>query len=337
MDKTQEYVGIIGTSGITKLEEIKNFLKGIDITELIDKIYDFDDVNFKYILPDELVDRICRTIGNGNGQIVLKNDYRIFKKGTRFYRIRKLKKEYYNEIIRNNFERDEKDGKVNCNLPKQVSFTEIQEEKDLWNPPTEIVKDWGRLNKPGESLLYLTPKVETATEEARIGENELFALAEFTLLEDIVVTCIGTKQEYDERFTKEEINKMKLIELFLKNQFCKEVGEGKEYLYKISEVLSKTFFTLQEGVDAWYYPSIANKNDECNICMLPETAHKKIVFDGVLIMSKGKDIKKKINLLCWYAGFLDENKKFEFWPVGSEKFLKKYPNIKQKTIISNNL
>jgi len=74
---------------------------------------------------------------------------------------------------------------------------------------------------------------------------------------------------------------------FLQDEFSRDVGEGTEYLYRISELIAKSYFDLppRDAQDAWAYRSVQDKS-KYNLCFRPEIAHALLEVHGALICKK---------------------------------------------------
>jgi len=111
---------------------MESFLKRVDPLVVINKISAFRKNNIKDLSDEELGTRIRDTLMNHNMFTYITNNG-VYKKDTLFFRVRKL-----NSSI--------------------ISEMNIHDESDLWEPPTNCVKQIGRLNKVGETLLYTAPQ-----------------------------------------------------------------------------------------------------------------------------------------------------------------------------------
>lgn len=242
---------------------IKSYLSDIHPFELVRKISEFRNLNVREMSEQELMKQIDNTFSislhDDITHSMIRTDIRMIPKGSSFFRIRTL---------------------INNNIPND----NFRKESDLWNPPAECSK-MQRLNKENESLLYTSLDLLTAIEETKIKNNELFGLIIYTSKEDIKVNCIGLDKDY-EGFNDDEKLKLKIIDDFLKDEFSRDVGEGTEFLYRVSEIIAKTYFDLPPRViqDAWAYPSIKNKN-RLNVCFRPDIAHDLLELEEVSLVT----------------------------------------------------
>ncbi|OLS39193.1 hypothetical protein BTR25_13530 [Bacillus sp. MRMR6] len=197
-------------------------------------------------------------------------------------------------------------------------------EQDAWNPPANIIKAMGRLNKVNESLLYTAPGDPlVAIKEAKVKDGEFFSLIVYKARDEIKVNRIGNFERI-EQLTELENLKLRLLINFLRDEFTKDVGQGTEYLYRVSERIAKDYFDLPPKVaqDAWLYPSVAKK-ESFNVCFRPELAKELLDLQGVVICrlsDKGIESKAIAN------GFDDEGI-FKYHAIGSQLQKQVFPEI----------
>lgn len=232
---------------------LKDFLKHVEASHLHDKIGKFRDLDFKRMSYQEVQKAIADviTFSTPYGVIsVLMPMNTSYPAGTRFYRVRALPVD---------------DRKIPLRTMSKVS--------DCWEPPEHIVKA-GRLNRDNEAVLYTAPiSPFVAVEEMKIPDGELFSLIVYEALEQINVTMIGA-QPNTEGLNADEVLKSKMIQDFLKHEFIRDVGVGTEYLYRISESITKDYFDLPPDFqDAWCYPSVAKKG-HFNVCFRKDKRFK---------------------------------------------------------------
>lgn len=245
------------------MNQLKDFLKYVDASELHDKICDFRDLDFKHMSYQDVQNAISKviTFTTPTGNIgVLTSMNSSYPAGTRFYRVRTIPSN-------------------DRNIPLDSMSTVA----DCWESPESIVHS-GRLNRDNESLLYTAPQTPVvAVEELRVSDKELFSLIVYEATEQINVTMIGAIPNL-EGLDKGEALKARMIQDFLKHEFVRDVGAGTEYLYRISESITKDYFDLPpEFQDAWCYPSVAKKGG-FNVCFRKEK-RAKLKLIGVQIAS----------------------------------------------------
>lgn len=284
---------------------IKDFLKYVSISDMHNKIDEFRDSDFKNMSYKDISEAVTKviTFQTPNGNIsILNRSIQTYPKGTKFYRVRKLST----------------DDRI---LPLK-GMSKIS---DCWEPPENIV-GLGRLNKKGESLLYTSPiNPVIAIEELKIEDDELFSLIEYEATDDINVAMIGIKPLI-EGLTEEEALKIRMIEDFLKHEFIRDVGKGTEYLYRISELITKDYFDLPpQCQDAWCYPSIASKIG-VNVCFRKNKKHK-LKFRGVQITSIKKENDNYAFKVRCIAISAEDKTNLSYHMIGSNIQKRVFPEI----------
>lgn len=279
------------------------FLEKINPLDLMEKISKFRRLNIEMMTPKEIIKEIYDVLTFEDRFIYFTN-MSIYPQETLFFRARKLDS-------------------------SEFPNAELMYESHFWNAPVEHIKTYGRLNKPGESLLYTTPIIpEITLKEIKIPDNSYYALMVYEATDDIKVNLIG--QQYDYEMLGIQSEKIKLINNifndFLKDEFSRDVGEGTEYLYIVSELISKNFFDLppRDIQDAWAYPSLKDK-ERYNVCFRPEIAKEVLKLKGTLICEKLPQ-SYKIHVKCIQSGF-DSFGKAQFYLLGSEEQRKVFPEI----------
>lgn len=317
---------------VIKIDDIsKEALKNINEIELQNKIYYFDDINFKYISDEKLYLKIKEVIGNDEEIIKIQKNIITIPKGTILFRVRKLDKKYYKKYFKDRCNLDAKNGKMEVNIPECIEFDEIKTEKDLWNPPSEKINTYGRINEPKESLLYLAIQEKTALIECNVNEKDISLYSRFLVEEDIKINFIGELKEIEGDSIKENQRKLNLIDLFLKHQFSREVGEGKEYLYRISGMIAKKFFYTDEQ-DGWGYGSIADK-EGYNLWLEPKKVENKLKFIDSRIGVRLDDKNQCTYIFNLGVLLSSDDKKLYFYPLTAEEVKYRFQNIKHKDVI----
>lgn len=284
------------------VKQQEEFLKNIDSGKLVEKIRKFRALNIKNMKIEEVANAISEVL-TWNGVFYYLSNMGIYPGGTSFFRVRKL------------------NGSL---IPNE----NLRIYGDFWEPPESCVKVEGRLNKRGESLLYVTPEdPKVPLKELHIAEGEYYALIKYVALDQVKVNIIGGQYNYSTIgiTDKTAILNNDLINDFLRDEFSRDVGKGTEYLYIVSEIIAKWYFDLppEDVQDAWAYSSIQNK-EKYNVCFRPEIAHKLLKLEGALICKKEK--VDDINVRCIALGSKIDNKAY-FYPLGSEQQKRVFPEI----------
>lgn len=287
------------------VKQQETFLKDIDPVKLVEKIRKFRMLNIKDMDEKDIGEALLDVLTWDSIFCYLPN-MGTYPKGTPFFRIRKLK---------------------GSSIPNE----NLSVYGDFWEPPKSCVKVAGRLNKKGESLLYVTPgDPKVPLKELHIVEGEYYALIKYIALDQVKVNIIGGQYNYSDIGLTDDmaILNNELINDFLRDEFSRAVGVGTEYLYKTSEIIAKSYFDLppEDVQDAWAYSSIQDK-EKYNVCFRPEIAHKLLKLEGALICKKEKS--DDISVRCISIGSKTENKAY-FYPLGSKQQKSIFPEIERK-------
>jgi len=286
-------------------EEYRKYLDSIDPLLLQERIDHFRNLNFSNLSYEEIGKEINYVISfesDGQTKAIFMRGNAVYPKNTMFYRAREL--------------------------PDDDHFTPLRTvrfPKDVWNPPKEIVK-MQRLNKDNESLLYTSPiNPNIAIGELRLDENRNFVLAVFEAISEIKVCSIANFAiPFD--LSSEQKLKHLMINDFLRHEFIRDVGKGTEYLYRISEIIAKSYFDLPEIFqDAWCYPSIVKK-EYVNVCFRESKAKEKLKLNGIILCKRTNSSMNVFN--CLLVGITrNENSEFEYYKIGSDEQKRFFPEI----------
>ena len=281
--------------------DIQNILKQVDPLVLMEKISNFRKLNISRMNNEE-IDKAILDVLCWNGMFSCFINMKMYPAGSTFFRVKRL------------------EGTI---IPNE-RFAVYQ---DYWETDPKHLTVYGRLNKPGESLLYVSPDLHCSIGEVHIQDNELFAAIQYTAKSDIKVNMIGGEINYQQLGVHDE--KIRLIHemynSFLRDEFSRDVGKGTEYLYKVSETIAKSYFDLPPRVvqDAWAYSSVQDKL-KYNVCFRPDIAHELLELDGAMLCKI--DHSKRIQVLCVAVG-ADEHNNIIFYRMGSEQQKQVFPEI----------
>ena len=116
-----EYIQALKKQNIPLINRYSElFLSKVNPKELIDRIKKFRSLDMVSMSDEDLASEIENILIHNN-VINIINTYSIFRKGTRFYRVRKLE---------------------NLTMPND----RLKVVSDYWNPPVECIKKYGRIN-----------------------------------------------------------------------------------------------------------------------------------------------------------------------------------------------
>lgn len=236
---------------------IESFLMRIEPNELMKKIDRFGQLDFNTMSDKDIADEISNILIFENLSTIV-NSYSIFRKGTRFYRVRKLN---------------------NLDIPNE----NLSILSDFWNPPKKFVSKYGRLNKVYESLLYTAFNPLIAIKETHISKNDFFAIIVYKATRDVQVSWIGSETNYKHHniYNKKAITVHELYKNFLINEFTKEIPSGQENCYRITEHIAKKYY-VSPSQDGWRYPSVKDRS-QYNICFKSESIGEALNLIGAII------------------------------------------------------
>ena len=229
------------------------FLPHVDARELHRRISRFRKLRFQSMsyadVSQAILDVIMFDTPSGR-RSVLQPSIAKYASGTKFYRVRSMPEDDHILPLRS-----------------------MSKTADCWEPPRELV-GMGRLNKEGEPLLYTSPiNPFVAIGELKVPDGQRFSLIVYEAVEDVNVAMIGGAV-HTKGLNDTDALKVEMIQGFLRDEFTRDVGQGTEFLYRISEVIAKDYFDLPPDVqDAWCYPSIVDQS-KFNVAFRPEKRAK---------------------------------------------------------------
>ena len=282
-------------------DRIRENYKNIDVRELKQKIQEFRELNICDMNYLELSNAILNVLCV-DGKFCCCTNTRALPAGVKLFRA----KEWEGGII------------------PDKRFNRYE---DFWETNPKYLSKYGRLNKPHESLLYVSLNGECAVSEIKMERNKLFSLIRYTTKEEIKINVIGGEFDYNHMGIYDE----KLIEIheiynnFLRDEFSREVQVGKEDFYRITELIAKTYYDLPPRAvqDAWGYVSVKDKS-EYNLCFRPDIAHDKLNLDGAMICY----IDDSGNIMVIGVASCESAKsKMEIGEMGSELQRRLFPEL----------
>lgn len=245
----------------------ESILSNVDINKLNERIRIFQNMDIQSLSDKELeanIDEVLRVKLAGDISISTTfSEYSLFSIGQRFYRVRKLK---------------------NTDMPNR----NLKNVSAYWNPPQKYIQQYGRLNKPRESLLYTALNPYTAICETNLKSGNPFVLCIYEAIKPLRLSWIGGKANYDFNGIKNKkaIEVLETIRQFLVHEFTRVIPEGQESLYRITETIAKKYYTFPDD-NGWRYPSIKHKFED-NICFHSERVMYGIKLVGAIIATFNK-------------------------------------------------
>lgn len=281
--------------------DLQGVLKRIDPLTLQNKISKFRKQNISRMSDMEINQAILDVLCS-DGVFSYYTNMRVYPAGTKFYRVKRFS-----------------DSKI-----PNSRFSYVQ---DYWETDPKFLKEYGRLNKPMESLLYTSPDLFCSIKEVHIGDGDYFAAIQYTAKRPVKVNMIGGDYDYTQLGVTDEraILIHEMLNGFLRDEFSRDVGKGTEYLYRVSERIAKDYFDLPPKIvqDAWAYSSVQDKT-KYNVCFRPEIAHDILELNGAMICKLGTE--KAIRVFCVAIGS-DVEGKISFYPLGSDEQKRVFPDI----------
>lgn len=119
--------------------------------------------------------------------------------------------------------------------------------------------DWGRLNRPHESLLYCSFDPNTAKAECRITEEQPYLLFTYKIIEPVRLVLVSGERFSQNVFSLESKQLGAEMNSFLNQWFGMEadrLGNRKSWIYAFTNKLAKKYFCLEDNQDGWAYPSV---------------------------------------------------------------------------------
>lgn len=171
---------------------------------------------------------------------------------------------------------------------------------DLWYPPPGTALRYGRLNRPGHPLLYISADFHTATLELRPQLGDRHTILELTLRDKAVwphVMEIGVVEKasqfglqtavhlleqtpHGRAFLGGNIEKNLAIRSFLAREVTKIVPRGQEHFFKLSAAIGELLLP-SDRIDGVEYPSIAGDGKAfgggTNMALKPSSADRLFV------------------------------------------------------------
>ena len=252
-----QYIEALKNGDIALINRFSELLlSDIDPIELVEKIKKFQSLDLVSLEDSKLKHEIENILVHNNICSIM-NSYSLFRSGTRFYRVRLLE---------------------NQTIPNE----KLKNISDFWNPPVEYINKYGRLNKPHESLLYTAFNPRTAIYETHVSVNNPFVIFVYETKRDVKVAWIGSPTNYRHHniTNLKAIYVHEILKNFLISEFTREVPQGQEQLYRITEYIAKEYFVAPEGV-GWRYPSIKDKS--ADICFSLNNLNRNLNLVGAII------------------------------------------------------
>ncbi|MFL1609893.1 RES domain-containing protein [Acinetobacter baumannii] len=199
-------------------------------------------------------------------------------------------------------------------------FNTIKTISDAWEPPPQFVKNQGRLNAPGQSILYCCPGDPfLAIKEARADQGNFVALMKYRTKKVIAVSVLG----WFEKTTLPKDHMTQLFYSFLDKEFSTDVLVGEEYRYTLTRIIADTFYNYPNQ-DAWAYRSVQSR-EKCNIAFLPGKSKECLELVGVMICDLRKSTQN--SLIVNYVMDFDLEGNAQAHAIGSPEQKRLFPEL----------
>ena len=192
----------------------ENPLNALDIMTTLQRIDKYRKTDIRRISDNDLQYLILETLP------MVPVDSWSYSEGFKFYRLRKRQQ-----------------GEIYYNLSK------------VWYKPAKDVESMGRLNRIGETILYASTQISTAFCEMKALPNDQFALIEFEVKQssELRLANVGLFMEPSEELYLDDrgLVNFKIIRQFLDSEFTRDVCQGTEYLYRVTNILITNIIGVQ--------------------------------------------------------------------------------------------
>ena len=166
----------------------------------------------------------------------------------------------------------------------------IDEQRDCYEPPVDMTSaiDPGRLNRPGERILYTAYggagwATMACFEELDIQEDDWFMIVEYEATGEFSAATIGPERfappEREHELNDEEREKCEILLGFVRSKFHQKMAAGNDHLYRVTRVIATEFSPgLTRRPDIWQYPSVAREGG-LNVAFHPTRKDKLRIKD----------------------------------------------------------
>lgn len=222
-----------------------------------------------------------------------------------FYKIRKFKDGDYNGL------------NTGC-------FPSMNSEQDGWWVPPDCVQKYGRLNRPGESILYVSKELTNAIYETGCKVGDCFFVMVYRSRKRMRISQIHPVPYLNE-LTEVENAKRILMHNFLLDEFTKLVPKGREFEYMSTLLIYEEYYKNKE-MDAFSYPSIASicYKGGFNMAFPIHKAKENLSLVGVMVSQLGEGNPScSFTIRPFWDGFWENGSEFKFYPYNSTTARKK--------------
>lgn len=245
--------------------EVNYYFSQIDPQRILEREQRFERLDVSKLVPNEFYKELMYVVSlrshpDEASRDMLLTDTRKIPTGTHFWRGRKL---------------DADDHYLPLRGMNKLS--------DVWEPPTKYVRSAGRLNKPGEPLLYTAYETPLSVpDEIRVEDGEWFTLIKYESTSELSLTGIGLPAPVGHLSGRAAVGAVAVSEFFGR-QFTRKASLNSGETYLISELVAKNNFDLPPAFhQGWIYPSV-ERTGALNATFRPGDARANLSFSGVAI------------------------------------------------------
>ena len=184
-------------------------------------------------------------------------------------------------------------------LEQSLPYSHVRE---LWYPPSEKVKSYGRLNKPGRPMMYVSASHGAAILEMRPNVGDRFVVLQLKLKDELNmphVMELGVAEKASQHgletsvhlleqtpagreFLKNNIRKNLAIRSYLARELTQVVPRGEEARFKVSAQIAELLMD-SKSIDGVLYPcmagDVAKYGGGVNMAIKPQSADRLFVPD----------------------------------------------------------
>ena len=169
-----------------------------------------------------------------------------------------------------------------CRFPKGQKFYRVRcfvdgknpvvMSSDCWAPPPEVTPA-GRINSPGNPVLYTALDGVTAADEMAATDGRPIIMITYEATEDMdfgFITWEPTtiSKIFSASLDNSEVEKLTILHDFLVDEFTRDAGRETEQRYMITNAIAHDHFNLP-AISGYCYPLVVRRQDAMNVGFFP--------------------------------------------------------------------
>jgi RES domain-containing protein len=164
--------------------------------------------------------------------------------------------------------------------------------EELWYPPADRIRGFGRANSPGVSIFYCCSAPTGAFKELRIEIGQYAVLSEWTNIQKMILHEIGysdkvlrragatrSLQRRHAKFARSLTPDVRRIRDFLELSFTEPTAKH----YRITAAIAQMFLAADD-IAGIMYPAVAKNADVDNLALLPEFVHSGLKLTNAQVL-----------------------------------------------------